>query len=309
VKTNRQSVGGETHVYATIFTALDGLDLSNKRVVISYIISAYNAIKQQGYIEGSGDRTLLKALIVAEEKNGTMLTREKISHLQSALDIFELDETTLPLREHENIYFLISVYNTVAAAFLDVREEDIQLDELFQKNMQVCKLYSYGDIGYLKFFAQSLSRYASDIRLSRNAAANEKQYMLSELAHDMKMLKLLIDKMLNLELEYQKSKDSVSQAFKSEVLGKLEEAILLCVSEAVKGNPEPQKWFYMLWERVNEVNEVAKKFVNSYAKNDGVFLSPKLTDMMNKTILNDKVLKLFAEHCATYARAEFKNNV
>jgi hypothetical protein len=305
VSSDRISVESEKKARATIFNALARLDLSNRTAVILYIKSAYDAIKQQGYVEGGGDRTLLKALIVSEEQSGTALTRKKISNLQSALDTFERYETTLPLREHENIYFLVSVYNTVAAGFLDVREADMELDKLFQDNMEVCKLYSYNDIEYLKFFSQSLSRYASDIRLSGTSSADEKKQMLTELARDMQILKLLIDKMLSLESEYKKKKGSAPKSPKAQVLSKLQEAILICALEAIKGNPDPGKWFYTLWE---QIEILAKKFVDSDAKKDGVLFSPKLSDIMNKTILNHKLLKPFAEHCATQVRAEVKNH-
>jgi hypothetical protein len=306
VSCDRISLQSEKKLQSTIFTVLDRLDLSNHSAVILYIKSAYDAIKQQGYIEGGGDRTLLKALIVVEEQAGTILTRKKIANLQSALDIFERYETILALREHENIYFLVSVYNTIAAGFLDVREADIQLDKLFQENMDVCKLYAYNDIDYLKFFSQSLSRYASDIRLSTSSTADEKMHMLSELVRDMKMLKLLIDKMLNVESEYKKRKGSVPKSPKGEVLSQLQEAILICAADAAKGNPEPVKWFFTLWEHVGEM---AKKFVDSNAKKGGVLFSPKLNDIMNKTILKDKLLKSFAEYCTTQAQASIKNNM
>jgi hypothetical protein len=284
-----------------ILTLVAGVNLEVPADAIAYVQSAYDQIIQKGYQMGSGDRELIKNMIALEEKNGLKLTRKIIAKLDTVLDLFESYENTLSATEHENRYYLVGIYNAVAGSVLDVNEEQAELDKTFQSTLALCQLFSEKNNLNLEFFAHSIIRYASDIHLSKNSTVQERTSELLDLANGMGLLKLLIDRILNVESEYAKKKWSSPKATKTDALRKFEEAVQICALEAVKGNPEPERWFHYLW---THAQGYAEKFADAKIARESGLFSPKLAKILQQTILENKVLREYAQHSEKFASQE-----
>jgi hypothetical protein len=274
------------------------IDLANTKPIITYITAAYNQLIDRGYIVGSGDRSLMRKMITAEEKNGFVLDLKSVKKLDSLLDIFESYEQTLPLGQHDQIYTVVSYFNKVAGSILDVREDEAKLENAFQANIEVCQSYFSDKNKHVQLFALSLSQQMSQVHLSLNSTVQEKTEVLTELAHGMAMLKLLLDQIMNIEVNYKASKGSGPNPNKVGAIAKLQENILICVAESSRMNPEPERWFHFLW---TQVEEYAKKCVASETTLKSGLYSPRLSSILKKHILNDRSLSEFAIFCAKIA--------
>jgi hypothetical protein len=295
-----KSVGEAKQIQADIFARLPELDLADHAAVIQYVQDASAEIQQNGYEGGRGDRTLLKKMIAAEEKNGVELTRASIVSLECAVDIFERYENTLPPGEHEKCDFLVGAYGALAASLLDMRDD---LDEAYRINMTVCQLYSADENYVLDLFSQSLSQYMADVHLSQYSSLEEKIELLKDLACGMTMLKFLINQITLLEKQYLKKNPDLPQQMTNTLIRNLRESVLLCAIESTHGIPEPEKWFHFLW---THVETCAGKFMAAKTKLYNSFFAPQLSVIAHKIILDLPALKKFAEYSARHTAATLR---
>ena len=287
---------------AGIFSQLQGLDLAQPAVAIQFVQKAYADIIQQGYQQG--ERSQLRGRILQEETNGWVLTRDHVVRLQWAVELFELHEKSLPSRQHEAIGFLVGVYGIVAGAILDMREDTCKLNEAFYANVSLCKLYSAEQSYLYELFSLSLSRHISNVYLSTQSTLEEKKELLVTLASQMSVLKSLLDRIMLREKTSEEKSAQSSGEQKNEARLYLQDRALICATEASQGPPEPEKWFYMLWQAVEAC---AQKFAEpgrtGYAW--GLFAGKPATLFYN-LILQDKVFIAFAAQCANNVIPESK---